>query len=808
MRTLLRDFHYALRQLRKNLGFACTAVVILGLGIGATTAIFSAVNPILFEPLPYPHAGRIMMIWYAGDDGSRYPQTFHTYRELAERSRSFETIAVMKTWLPTLNGADQPERFDGQQVSAGYFHALGVSPAMGRDFQASDDVLNGPKAVILSDGLWRRHFGGDSTILGQQLRLDDGSYTVIGVMPRAFDDVLAPAAQVWSPLQYDAGNITSVDTKEWGHHLRMVGRLRAGVSMDQARSELSWIAHTPLPEFPRPHWGSAEHGFIMNSLQEDVTRGVKPALLAVLGAVILVLLIACVNVTNLLLARGAQRRGEFAVRAALGAGRTRLIRQLLTESLLLATIGGAFGMLVAQLGVRALVALSPPGLPRVDAIRLDGTVFAFALGITALIGLVMGVIPGGHASRGDLHIAVQQSSRRTAGGQQITRRTLVVAEVGLALVVLVSAGLMFHSLRRLFAVPPGFDSSNLLTLQVQTYGRRYDDDRVCHQFFEQALDAVRQVPGISAAAFTSQLPLSGDSDVYGARVENDDPEALDSVFRYAVTPGYFEMMGIPLRRGRLLDARDSAGAPEAMVISESWARRRFPGQDPIGKRVHVGGLIGSPMYTIVGVVGDVKQMSLATSETDAVYTTNTQWHWADGTLSLLVRAHGDATALLPAIRKAIWSVDRDQPIVRVASMDSLLATSEAERRFVLIVFEAFGLVALVLAATGIYGVLSGGVSERTREIGVRAALGATRGDIVALVVRQGMTLAGLGIVIGLAGAAVASQALLTLLFGISRLDPVTYLGVIALLGAVSAVACGIPAWRAAQVDPSITLRAE
>ena len=808
MQIFFHDFHYALRQLRKNPGFACTAIVILGLGIGATTAIFSAVNPILFEPLPYPHASRIMMIWYAGEDGSHIPMSFYTYRELAERSRSFDAIAVMKPWQPTLTGADQPERFDGQQVSAGYFRALGVSPALGRDFQVSDDVLNGPKVVILSNNVWRRRFGGDSTIIGSQVRLDDDNYTVIGVMPHGLDNVLAPSAEVWSPLQYNAGNIASIQAREWGHHLRMMGRLRAGVSMAQARSNLDWIAHTPVPEFPRAYWVSLEHGVIVNSLQDDVTRGVKPALLAVLGAVILVLLIACVNVTNLLLARGAQRRGEFAVRAALGAGRLRLTRQLLTESLLLAILGGAFGMMVAQAGVRALLALSPPGLPRVSAIGLDRPVFAFALGITALMGLLVGLIPALHTSRGDLHVGVQESSARTAGGHQWTRRTLVVAEVAVSLVLLVSAGLLLHSLRRLFAVPPGFDASRLLTMQVQTYGRRYDDDRVCHQFFAQALDAVRQVPGVTAAAFTSQLPLSGDSDEYGARFENDDPNGGYPVFRYAVTQGYFEMIGIPLRRGRLLNEHDVAGAPEAILISESLAKRRFPDQDPIGKRVHVGGRIDAPLYTIVGVVGDVKQMSLAMSESDAVYTTTTQWHWADGTLSLVVRARGDAAVLAPALRQAIWSVDKDQPIVRVATMDDLLAASGAERRFVLILFEAFGLVALVLAGTGIYGVLSGSVTERRREIGVRVAVGATRGDILALVIRQGMTLTGLGVVIGLSGAVVASQALITLLFGVSRLDPATYLGVIALLAGVSAIACGLPAWRAAQIDPATTLRAE
>src|ERR1700689_3121306 len=415
MNGLLHDLGYALRQLRKNPGFACTAILILGLGIGATTAIFSAVNPILFEPLPYPHASRIMMIWYAAEDGSRIPQTFHTYRELAERNRSFEAIAVMKAWQPTLTGANEPERLDGQQVSVGFFRSLGVEPAVGRDFQTSDDVFNGPKVVILSDGLWRR-LGGDSAIVGRQVRLDDDSYTVVGVMPSGFENVLSPSAAVWSPLQYNAGNITSLETREWGHHLRMVGRLRAGVSIDQARGDLEWIAQTPVTEFPRAVWGSLKHRLIVNSLQDDVTRGVKPALLAVLGAVLLLLVIAGVNVTNLLLARGARRRSEFAVRAALGAQRTRLTRQLVTESVLLAAFGGAVGLMMAQFGVRALVALSPPELPRVNAIAVDRTVLAFALGITAVSGIVAGLIPALYASRADRQINLQQSSRRTAGG--------------------------------------------------------------------------------------------------------------------------------------------------------------------------------------------------------------------------------------------------------------------------------------------------------------------------------------------------------------------------------------------------------
>jgi putative ABC transport system permease protein len=807
MTGLLQDFRHAVRQLRKSPGFACTAIVILALGIGGTTAIFSTINPILFEPLPYPDAHRIMMIWYAGEDGSRVPQAFNTYLEVTARSRSFKALAVMKAWQPTLSGTGQPERLDGQRVSSGYFRALGVSPVMGRDFDAADDVLNGPKVVLLSDGLWRRRFGADSTIVGRQVRLDGESYTVIGVMPRAFDNVLASSAEVWLPLQYGTGNIASIESREWGHHLRMVGRLRAGVSADQARRDLDRIAHDPVPEFPRPRWVSASHGLIVDALQDEVTRGIKPALLAVSGAMILVLLIACVNVTNLLLARSAQRRSEFSMRVALGAGRLRLIRQLITESLVLAVLGGLFGLIVAQVGLRALLALSPPDLPRVEAVRVDGAAFGFALGITALIGLTVGLVPARHASRGDLH-GVQENSPRTAGNYHLTRRLFAIAEVALALVLLVSAGLLLHSLQRLFAVPVGFDGSNTLTMQVQTYGRRYDDDRVCHQFFGQALDAVRNVPGVAAAAFTSQLPLSGDSDVYGARFEDDDLETANPVFRYAVTPGYFETLRIPLHRGRLLDDRDAAGAPGAMLISESLAKRRFHGQDPIGKRIHVGGEDNSPTYTVVGVVGDVKQLSLALSDSDAVYTTTTQWHWADGTLSLVVRARGDVVALTPALKNAIWSVDKDQPIVRVATMENLLTASAAERNFVLILFEAFGLVSLILAATGIYGVLSGSVTERTREIGVRSALGASRGAILAMVVRQGMILTAVGIALGFLGAVAASRAIAALLFDVSSLDPLTYFGVVALLSAVSMIACGVPAWRAARIDPMVALRYE
>lgn len=802
--TLLADLRYALRRLRKEPGFTAVAVVTLAVGVGATAVIFSVVRPVLFEPLPYPDADRIATIQELGSDGGRIDGTFGMYRELAQRARSFEAIAVLKPWQPALTGADRPERLEGQRVSASWFDVLGVPPALGRAFEPSEDRLGGDDVVVLADGLWRRRFGADPGVVGRAILLDEDPYTVLGVMPAGFENVLAPAVELWAPLQYDMSQ-----GRAWGHHLRTVGRLRPGVGPVQAAEELDALGRAVLAEL-RPETYGREVELAAVPLRDDVTRGVAPALLAILGAVALVLAIACVNVTHLLLARGVHRRAELSLRAALGAPRRRLVRQLLTESLVLAALGGLLGIGLAALGVPALVALSPPGLPRAGAISIDGAVLVFGLGITTLIGLVFGAVPALQASREAPHRALEQGSGRVTGGYRRTRSALVVAEVALALVLLVSSGLLLRSVERLFAVAPGFDPSHRLTMQVQTSGHRFDDDGTTRRFFERALEAVRQVPGVEAAALTSQLPMSGDRDLYGASFDPpplEDPGENHSANRYTVSPGYFEVLGIPLRRGRLLDEHDLADAPPVALISESLARRRLPGIEPVGRRLHIGPQ-HAPPYTVVGVVGDVKQESLALDEAMAVYTTVEQWHFADRAMSVVVRASGDATALAPAVREAIWSVDEDQPIVRIATLDELLAASAADRRFALTLFAAFALAALVLAAAGIYGVLSGSVAERTREIGVRSALGASRRAILAMVVRQGLTLTGLGIALGAAGAVAASRAVTAMLFGVSRLDPVTYLGVIALLAGVAMVACGVPAWRAAQVDPASTLRAD
>ncbi len=812
----MQDTRYALRMMALNAGFTATAVLTLAIGIGASTAIFSAVKPILIDALPYPQASRLMMLWEARKVGEPMAVTFGSFHGLSERNHSFEALAAYKPWQPAASStsdSDRPERIPGQRVSADFFRVLNVSPQLGRTFQASDDVFRGPNVVILSDKLWRRRFGADVAIVGRQVRLDDTLFTVVGVMPASFENVLSTSAEIWAPLQYNPA--LPYDGREWGHHLRMIGRLRAGVSAQQAGNDLNVILHALAQTYVYGYnnSGGPPDFILVHPLQQDLTQGVRPALLAVLGAVLLVLLIACVNVANLLLARGSQRSAEFAMRAALGAPQGRLARQLLTESLLLSTLGGALGMVIAEAGARSLIVLGPQGLPRLNAISVDGGVFAFAFALTSLIGIAVGLVSNWQASRGDLLTGIRQSSGR-ATRQHWTRRTLVVTEVSLAVVLLVSTGLLLRSMQRLFGVDPGFDASNLITMQVQESGHRYESDAARQQFFKQMLDNIRNVPGVATAGLTSQLPLGGgDQDVYGIQFEKDNNPLGDSAYRYAVQPGYVETMLIPLSRGRLLNERDTAGAPVAVVISRSLADLKFAGKDPIGQRVRIGADVGHvdrPWATIVGVVGNVRQESLAITQEDAFYVTTAQWAWADAVQSVVVRTRAGiaAASLAPAIQEAIWSLDKDRPVDRVATMVSLVAATEVQRRFVLILFETFGLVALMLAAIGIYGILAGSVTERTREIGVRAALGATRGDILALVLRQGMTMTAIGLAVGLIAALAAGRALSAMLFGVTWLDRVTYFSATLLLFVVAGIACLIPARRAASIDPMEALRNE
>ncbi len=803
--SALQDVRYAVRQLKKTPGFTATVILILGLGIGASAAIYSAVNPILFKPLPYPAANRIMMLWEdRGGTGHAWP-TYGTFYGMRERNRSFEYLAALKMWQPTMTGPFEPERFEGEAVTADFFKVLGTAPAMGRDFEPIEDTPNGPLAVILSDRLWRRRFGADRSIVGRQIKLDGENYTVAGVMPAGFENVMHPECELWTTLRYDLSQ-----GRAWGHHLRMVGRVRKGVTAAQAKTELDAILKNLAHDYASgvAQGGGPSRGMLVQTLQADLTQDVKPALLAIMGAVVLLLAVACVNAANLLLARSGRRRGEFAVRAALGAARPRLIRQLLTESLLLAVLGGAVGFIIAVLGVRALVLVSPPDLPRLDAIAVDRSVYAFAMIVTTLVGLAVGIAPALHASRVNLHTTTQQASGRATTRVKWTRTIFVVAEVSIAVVLLVSAGLLLRSVRGLLSVSPGFDAANVLTMEVQTSGEKFTEAAATHRFFASALTAVQQVPGVQSAAFTNQVPLSGDYEAYGLKLEPDSSHTPVEygVLRYGVTPDFFTTMKIPVLQGRAFNEGDREHSPRVAIVSDSFAKAEFPNSTPAGRRIQIGPL--PTWFTIVGVVGTIKQSSLALDDLHQIYTPTTQWHWPDAELTLVVRSNVSTAALVPAIKRAIWSVDKDQPIVRVATMGGLLEASEAKRRFTMMLFEVFAFVALLLAATGMYGVLTGSVVERTHEIGVRVALGATPGRILRVMFCSGMGLTLAGVLIGTAGATIASRGLATLLFGISQVDAKTYFGVAGLMLSISSIACWLPAWRAARVNPAITLRAE
>lgn len=797
----LADLRLAGRRLRADPGASLMIVLTLALGIGASTAIMSAVGPILVESLPYPAADRLVRVWDIGHDGARIDLTFNTHRELRARATGLEALTVYRSWHPTRVGDAAPERLEGQRVSWEFFRVLGVAPLLGSDFREPDDRPGGRRTVILSHGLWQRWFNGDPAILGRPLVLDEVAYEVAVVMPREFENVLMPTAEIWAPLQYDAS-----EGRAWGHHLRMIGRTRPGLGPEDLGRELGRIAAEPVAEFPRVTWAALGNGLLVTGLHADVTREIRPALMAILGAVVLLLVIACVNVTNLLLARGARRRSEYALRATLGAGAGRLVRQAVTESLFLAGLGGIAGLGMAVVGVQTLVRLSPAELPRLGAVGLDGITIALGLGLTALVGVVLGLLPARAALRSGA--ALGAGTRVTGNGHHRLRTGLVIAQVALALVLLVCSGLLLRSMGRLLNVPLGWEPADLLTLQVQTAGRRFGDDPIADRFFADVLDAVRRVPGQTEAALTSQLPLSGDLDLYGVHFEpasDRDPGEERGTFRYAVSPGYFGVMGIPLRRGRLLDDGDREGTVPVALVSESLAERRLPDQDPLGRQIRIG---DRGPYTIVGVVGDVHQESLAIADAEAVYVTPEQWPIAESAMSLVVRGRGAVMALAPAVRQAVWSVDRGQPVVRQVLMADLVSAASAERRFALVIFQFFGLAALLLAAIGLSGVLAGSVVERTRELGVRAALGASPGRILALVLRQGMTMAGIGVLIGLGGAVAATTAIGSLLYGVTALDPITYLAVIGLLALVALVACLAPAWRAARVPPASPLRAE
>ena len=808
MSSTLSDLRYAWRRLVHAPAAAVVAIASIGFGVGVSTAIFSVVDRVLLASLPYPEPERVITLTDRTDDGEPLDVTYGTYVELAQRNRSFEALAVADRWQPSLASEGQPQRLEGDLASADYFRVLGVEPALGRNFEAADDVGGAPPVVIIDARLAARQFGSVVAALDRRVSLDGQTYTVIGVLPDTFENALSPAVEVWAPRRYRAD--APFESSEWGHHLRMVGRLRADSSLEEARRDVDAIARNPLAELARPDWASLGRGLALQSLQASATREVRPALLATFGAVLLLLAIACANVTNILLARSLARRSELAIRAAVGAEHHQIVRQLFAESALVAVLGGALGIGVAALAGRALLALAPAGLPRLESIGFDARVLSFAMAATAVVALVVGLVPAMRARELGSHIGLTTGARALSPGLRVLRQSLVVAQVALATVLLACAGLLLRSVGQLLDVPTGFDGSRTMAMQVVASGAGIRSNEEGQALFERVLDAVRAVPGVDAAALTTQLPLSGDSELYGAAFESAAGlQGAAGAFGYVVTPAWFETMGIPLKRGRLLGAEDRGDAPQAVLINESFAARRFPGRDPIGERVRIGPYLSRPDLppaTVVGVVGDVKQVSLASPSPDAFYVAMGQWMWVDNVQSLVVRTAGDPAALVQPIKEAVWSVNPTLPLERITTMSDLVARSEAQRTFALTIFTAFGLAALLLAGIGVYGVIEGRVTERTREIGLRAALGATPARLAALVVGNGLALTTIGVALGAGAAIGATRAITSLLFGIEPFDLVTYGGVAALLLSVAFVACYAPAFRAARIAPTEALR--
>jgi putative ABC transport system permease protein len=800
------DLRLALRGFARRPGFTAVFVLTTALGIGAATAIFSAANPILFNRLPYSDPDRVITIHETTGPEVDTRIGFTTIADLRERSKTLGPIAVIGSWQATITAGTEASQFKGLRVTPEYLGVLGVRPALGRDFTAADDVPNSERTVILSDRIWRERFNADPAIIDSVVRVNDYPYTVIGVMPAGFEDVMEPEAEFWRPLQYSR---TTNSSCRRCHHLRAISRVRDGTTIEGANSEVNGLLAALGREFPDDYPNGV--GGVAIPLGDDLTRGVRPAMSAALVAVLLVLLIACVNGTNLLLGRAAERRAELAVRTALGAPRGRLVRQLLVESMMLSAAGGALGIAIAWAGVKSLVALAPASLPRLAAMQVDGTVLAVALAVTTLVGLGFGLLPALEATRAVGEGGLRVASRRTVGGSRRMRSVLVASEMALAVLVLTGSGLLLRSMNRVLDVNPGFDSRGLLTLQLNVVGQRFNEDSVTRRYYDDVLASVRGVPGVEQVAYTSQLPLSDDYDQAGFQSERfpavngaNNPSA----HRYGVSPGYLEAMGIPVVRGRPIVATDNDRARDSVVlVNAAFARKVFQGTDPIGQRIKINGS-DTPWRTVIGVTGDIHQVSLTGETSPAVYVPELQLGYVDSPVSIVVRTSREPSSIAHAVRAAVRGVDPTQPILRLSSMEAMVASSAAERRFILTLFEAFAVLSAVLAALGMYGVLAASVSERVREIGVREALGATPGEIVGMIVRQAMVLVAAGAAVGGIVSVFASGLLNDQLFGVSRVDPVTYGGVFAALGVLGLLAVAVPARRAAKVDPMESLRAD
>ena len=808
MGTLLNDLRYAARMMGKNPGFTLIAVITLALGIGANTAIFTVVNAVLLRPLGFHDPSRLVIV----AEKSPYPTittSYENYVDWRAQSQSFESMEGTRGATIALTGAGDPERLNSRYATAGLFPLLGVDAVAGRTFRAEEDAAGGAPVVLLSYGLWQRRFGGAADAVGKSITLDSRPYTIVGVLPKGFE--LLQPADVFLPFTPWAKTLP--DDRNWHPGIYAVARLKPGVTREQARTEMVGITKRLENQYPEYNTGvSAE----VVGLQDRLVQNVRPALLLLLGAVSFVLLIACVNVANLLLARAASRGREIAIRTSMGASRWRIVRGLLTESVLIAVTGGALGLLVASAALGPLLHMAEGSVPQIFSVGLDRSVLLFTLVVSVLTGLVFGIVPALRTGNIDLRETLNEGSRGSTTGRGHHRilGALVATEIAVALLLLIGSGLLLRSFSRLQEVSPGFQPDHLLVADLPLSQNAYAKPELRYEFFDRLVERAKTLPGVKSAGAASFLPVSGGGSLIQFNIEGRPPKTphdyVAAGYR-TVTPQYMETMGVPLLQGRNIAAGDVEKAPAVVVINASMARTYFPGENPLGKRMQIGATPDKdvPYMEIVGVVGDVLQGL----DTDAKAEMYLPYRQADTVLpvfqlSVVLRTSGDPRLQAAALRSAVREIDPNQPVVKIRTMEENMATSVTEPRFRTWLIGIFAALALVLAAVGIYGVMSYSVNQRTNEMGIRVTLGAQPNDVFRIVVGEGLRLALIGVGVGLIGALAATRVLRTFLYGVSAIDPVTFAVTAALLTLVAVAACYFPARRATRVDPMVALRYE
>src|SRR5262245_1662491 len=792
-----QDLRYGLRMLVKAPGFTLIAVLTLALGIGANTAIFSVVNAVLLRPLPYENPGQLVRLW-ADNSGQRTEQKPFAPADITDfrdQLTAFEAIGLFDIGLSAnLTGGEQPERVNGSEATPGLFTALRVKPILGRTFSPDETEVAQSKVALISEGLWRRRFGADPDFAGRTVQLDGENYTVVGVLPTSFK--FPEKVDLWLPFSF-----TAADWKNDRQHyyVESVGRLRPGVTMAQARAELETIINRLSPNFPawRKKWGVT-----LVPMHEQVVGKVSSTLWILFGAVSFVLLIACVNVANLLLARAATRQQEIAIRAALGAGRPRIVRQLLTESLLLAVIGGAAGALIAVGAIKLFSVALLAGLPRAEEVTVDGRVLLFTMAVSIVTGAVFGLTPALQGSNPNLNETLKEGGRHSSGSRAGLRNLLVVSEIALSLVLLIGAGLLVKSFLRLQGVNAGFDPHNVLTMQVTLPKKQYTDTARQNAFVRQTLERLETLPGVKSVAATINLPIENTWGM-GYRVpdhDNTPNQIADNVY---ITPGYFRTMGISVLKGRDFSDHDTVATSPVVIISESLTRKHFHDENPLGQRLNTG-----VNREIIGVVADIKSRGLEVESAPTIYLPYAQKQTIATFFTYTIRAETEPLGLAGAVENEIRNTDKNLPVANVRTMEQIVSTSLAQRRLTMVLLGVFALTAVTLAAVGIYGVMSYSMAQRRRELGIRMALGAKGRDVLAMIMRQGMKQALLGVALGLFGAFWLTDLIKGLLFGVRPTDPMTFAAVASLLVAVAMLACYLPARRATKVDPLVALRRE